>query len=299
MLRATLPLWLSYLGAPAVIRVRGRYAEAARDSCGHLSNVEWRVGADFRTWRVQALADVESLGQSWIFQYFEDHMPAPDAPTSASLMKFLDEYNPDVVPYSFFQSYRPLRDWLDQRLPGSHGAYGGTSLGRADVSGLRQQTDLMLVSLVSIFNSGFYRRILRSQRPFLRRFDPSAPFDVEQRADQNWFLPINFGLPFWEVGICIDDDHSVPGSSAAARGLVDFEYKDRELRHHKSDSLRSLWNLIAWNRRSRAVKVVSKVVTLLDALRYSVEAGLTHNGDKLLLFWRNMEKRLRGQTPPA
>lgn len=274
--RYSLPLWLHYWNCPARIRVRGRYAEEASAFCASFRNVDFRPGSEYATWRVQTMADLADVPHPFIFQYLEDHLPNPDAIPANIVLDRLTTLQPDIVNYSWFHSYEPLRRSLVD--------FAGSStppiiLREMDVSSIRavaKQTNLHLVSLSSVFRRDFYVHLLRSPRPLVRRFDPTAPFDVEQVPSATWFAPISLGLMLSELGVCIDDDHLVPGSSAMERGFYPKSGVSRQITHHKRWSLRAVFGSAISTSPELVRFALSKVVTLLDTIRYSLEAVVIH-----------------------
>ena len=91
--------------------------------------------------------------------------------------------------------------------------------------------------MTSIFERNFFFRLLKSPRPYIKKLDPKAPYTIEQIPETSWFLPIVFGLSKIELGICIDDDNTTPGSSAISRGLYQGLHSNRGEYHHGKNSL--------------------------------------------------------------
>ena len=280
----TLPQWLSYLGAPAIIRVRGSYADDLEVFCRGLENVEFRKGTEYRTWRSQTLADIHSADTPYIFQYLEDHMLHPQAPDFSDLMADLKMLNADVFNYSWFDSYKDFRGFLSAKQAEESGILLGKNLDKALLREVASSSGLYPVGLSSVFSKNFYLTVLKSSRPFVRRFDPSAPFDVEQSARASWLAPLVFALPTSEIGICIDDDHIVPGSSARSRGFFPRGDGPREHTHHREKSFRAIFSAaLSWIGSDKVQKLVSKTITFGDVFRYSFEAQLLHFLDSVEL----------------
>jgi hypothetical protein len=272
----TLPLWLDFWEAPAIIRVRGQHAREAEKFARNLRNVEFRTGSEYLTWRAQVSADLAHVPQTYVFQYFEDHMPHPDASPPGQILSQLRDQEPDVLQYSWHPSYRPLRDMLLEFGAGVYSSMMVQAMSRSMLKKVGRQTGLYSISLTSVFKRKFFLRLLGTVRPIVRRFDPTAPFDVEQRATSSWFAPIRFALPVKELGTCIDDDHLVPGSSAMSRGLFPDSEIPREFNHHSATSFRKNFGHKIPTGTGAFPVAFSRILTLLDIALYSVRSPIFH-----------------------
>lgn len=271
MFEVTLASWLSFWQGPALIRVRGLFAPAAEEICRSLPEVTFRSGSDFHTWKAQTKADLEGRSETFIFQYIEDHLPSPDAPSAEKVTSFLVSERPDLVHYSWFASGEPLRSALSVITAKSANGFLLMAVDRPAAKILAADgVNHYLVSLASIFEKSFYLRLLSGSRPFFKRFDPSGPFDVEQGPAADWFLPFRLGLPLRELGICLDDDHGIPGYSAIARGLYVGNAERRGANHHSRRSLRAVVGGFFSRRSTRMPRAISKAITFLDTLLYSL-----------------------------
>lgn len=283
MLRTTLPAWIEYWARPAFLRFRGPLSDEAQDFASALPQVTTALGSKFRTWRAQALADVRSLDSHFVFVFLEDHIPAPNPVPAISILRDLAAGNVDVLQYSWFASYERQRSLLQ----GAQGKLMGSTI-QIDLDAslarhLAPKNPMYFVSLTSVFNRNFLMRLLRSGRPWIRRFDPQAPFDVEQQPGSTWLLPIRYACPTSELGICLDDDLTTPGSSAMSRGLYPRRSEQRVFTHHSSTSFRHLLGrqIAALEHRQgggaaglSALLFARKALTALDMLRYSLRAPM-------------------------
>lgn len=271
MFEFSLSRWLNFWQVPALIRVRGLFAPVAEEICRSLPDVTFRSGSDFHTWKAQTKADLEERNETYIFQYLEDHLPSQHAPPAKTITSFLVSERPDLVHYSWFATGEPLRSALLNMPAKSASGFLLMAFDRPAMKILAAGgVNHYLVSLPSIFEKSFYFRLLSGFRPFFKRFDPAGPADVEQGPTADWFLPFRLALPLTELGICIDDDHGVPGYSAAARGLYVGNAEPRGASHHSRRSLRAVFAGSFLGRSIRLPRVISKAITLLDILPYSL-----------------------------
>lgn len=272
-LKATLPQWQSYWRVPAVVRVRGRYAREAAEYFSESPGIEIRVGSSLRNWKSQAFIDVLGLVTDYIFLYQEDHLLHPNAPSAERLTKALYDSDADILQYSWFFSYEELRYQMSRDGNIHDELVVVREIDRDYQRSVVRPARVYSVGLSSVFRRTFLLKILETGRPFLRRFDPAGPFDVEQSYTASWFLPISLAFPLVEVGVCIDDDHSVPGSSAISRGYFRAQAETREFFHRPKNSLTS--KLRDFSQRSKVLWVkqgLMKVLSGLDYLIFSVQA---------------------------
>jgi hypothetical protein len=272
----TLPLWVDFWEAPTIIRVRGQHAREAEKFARNLRNVELRTGSEYLTWRAQVRADLAHVPQTYVFQYFEDHMPHPDASPPGQIVSQLRDQEPDILQYSWHPSYLPLRDMLLEFGAGVYSSMMVQAMSRSMLKKVGRQTGLYSISLTSVFKREFFLRLLGTVRPIVRRFDPTAPFDVEQRATSSWFAPIRFALPVKELGTCIDDDHLVSGSSAMSRGLFPDSEIPREFNHHSATSFRKNFGHKIPTGTGAFPVALSRILTLLDIALYSLRSPIFH-----------------------
>ena len=142
---------------------------------------------------------------------------------------------------------------------------------------------------------------MKSSRPFLRKYDPKAPFDVEQKPESSWYFPIVFGISKNELGICVDDDNAAPGSSAIARGLFVGPQTQRGISHHANLSINSLAlkmiKRIFSDRSLRSINPrfklrVSSFLFWLNVVAYSLEAPILR-----CLDWLRLRKLKKARLP--
>ena len=290
MLMKTLPQWLDYWGARAFLRLRGSLADEGADFARNLAGIECHVGAEFHQWRWQAQHDLEHVSTPYVFQYLEDHIPSSSAPPPLQVIDDLIRCDIDVLQYSWFQSYERQRTLLRKLGAREGSTTQSITLEWRSIPELRKQDPLYFVSLPSIFRRDFYLRVLRSPRPWIRRFDPVTPFDVEQRPPSAWLMPMTYACVKSELGICLDDDLLAPGSSAIARGLFVPTQSNggRVYDHHAHASVRRCLNAVITRADKRLhgtllhplPVALRKSLTLADILKYTAKAPVLRVRDK-------------------
>lgn len=225
------------------------------------------------------MANLADVPHPLVFQYLEDHLPNPDAMPAKIVLERLTTLQPDPLSYTVFDSWEPLGKSLDDFAGISTPPFILREMDASSIRAVAKQTNLCLVSLPALFKRTFYLQLLRSPLSLVRRFDPSAPFDLEQLPSATWFAPLSLGVMLSELGICIYDDHLVPGSSAMERGLYPKSGVACEITHHSRWSLRTLVGGAIPTSPKPVRSALSKVVTLFDIIRFRLEGFAIHTID--------------------
>jgi hypothetical protein len=300
ILKITFPQWVNYWGSDVVIRVRGKLADETIEFCTSVSpNIRLLKGSSFLQWRKQSVFDIRQLESNFIMLYLEDHMLANDPPSSKDLLNDLEANEIDVFQYSWHQQYLKVAETLLRSNSSISKVSISTEIDRSLLKHLLKVDPRYLISLTSIFQRDFLIKLLDSPRPYLRKLDPRSPFDVEQKPTNTWYLPMTFGVPLSEFGICVDDDNTVVGSSAIARGLYSGVRPTRGETHHSSNSSISL----AWKLRyvlfgkSKINFIPLRIKLLLTTIifwptyiSYSLQAPILRFLDKFNFFWQQKRK---------
>lgn len=236
-LKFTLPGWLNYWQSNCVLRVRGEYSLEVLEFCKALDRVRILVGSELIQWRKQTLSDLSSIKCDYVMLYLEDHMLGASPPKSRELISEFYKYGVEIFQYSWFQQYDQLRVLLESKNVNCavHGIYA--KIDKPYKNEIRKTKFPWIVSMTSVFEYNYLLKLLTSNRPYLRKFDPKAPYELEQRPNSSWYLPVVYGLSKDEMGICLDDDNSISNSSAFARGLFKGSIAEKAQNHDSSISI--------------------------------------------------------------
>jgi len=236
-LKFTLPGWLNYWQSNCVLRVRGEYSLEVLEFCKALDRVRILVGSELIQWRKQTLFDLSSIKCDYVMLYLEDHMIGASPPKSRELISEFYKNGVEIFQYSWFQQYDQLRVLLESKNVSCavHGIYA--NIDKQYKNEIRKTKFPWIVSMTSVFEYNYLLKLLTSNRPYLRKFDPKAPYELEQRPNSSWYLPVVYGLSKDEMGICLDDDNSISNSSAFARGLFKGSIAEKAENHDSSFSI--------------------------------------------------------------
>ena len=245
ILKDTLPQWVGYWDSDVVLRIRGSLTDETIQFCSSISpRVKSLKGSDFLQWRKQTFFDISNLDSDFVMLYLEDHMLSSSPPDSLQLISELATQKIEVFQYSWNQQYLKITEQLLKCDSTIGEVILSTKIDKTSLKEIMRVESRYIISLTCIFQRDFLLKLLDSPRPYLRKFDPRSPFDVEQRPNNSWYLPLTFGLPKSELGICVDDDNTVPGSSAMSRGLYKGIRPNRGEHHHsKGSTINIAWEL--------------------------------------------------------
>jgi hypothetical protein len=293
LFKLTFPAWVAFWEAPILLRIRGSYAGEASNFANQFGNVEIRLNAEFLQWRFQSLVDLCSVNSKYVVFYLEDHLMLAEKNSANFLLDELDLQSNDILQYSWFDQYAKFRHWtLSERYEKRQfGTY--LSVDRNMLNRIPGSSKVYFCSLSSIFRRTFILKILYSGRPWIRKYDPKSPFDVEQQAGATWFLPINFGVTNFEISACIDDDHGVEGYSLISRGFVSDMSMARGTTHHPRFSLYRIFTRLGkFQSNNKGMVIIStkfKPMALIflryiSIVHYSIYARILRTTDHLRYF---------------
>jgi hypothetical protein len=222
---------LTKLNVEIDLRTRGRFRLSEHDleSDKAMFNkhlVKLRIGDDYSEWRTNTLMQVCDSESAFVLFLQEDHQFVCGIDFFEQALKEVVQSEIDVWQPSFFQEYIKNREILEKLDKSSVDEISMRGKIERDLWRSYENSEKnYLISLVGLYKRELAIKFLKVNRPYIRHYNPSSPFDFEQNQGQEWFLPIYYGLPKFELLGCIDDDLSVPGSSLVARGLFKFDHE--------------------------------------------------------------------------
>jgi hypothetical protein len=136
----------------------------------------------------------------------------------------MKKFQADQLLYSFFT--KEIKARFDEIMHDNKGNFITTMrLDKENCNKIRKKLnkDFYYTSCVSIMNNSFFRTVLESNRPFIKRWPRHLPFDFEKKSKDNIKSIIIHSLPNRELFASIDDERGKNGHSLISRGL----YKNR------------------------------------------------------------------------
>ena len=234
--KETLENWQEKIGLNMKIRFRGTYANDAAKYCKKFSNMHIEVGSDFIQWRNQASHDIRAIESKYIMIFLEDHQIFANLKEFIAILEFVKNENVDVLQYSWFKHYENTRSYIKQTSKNSNSPIHSLKIDRKVYEEFIRPSGTYIISLTSIFNREYLLSILKTRRPFLRKYDSRGPFDVEKSPNQHFYLPMKYALPVAELALCVDDEMGITGSSAISRGLSNLPLTNRGINHYSKIS---------------------------------------------------------------
>lgn len=76
-----------------------------------------------------------------------------------------------------------------------------------------------IITTVSFLKTSFFKKIICTNHPILKRWPRNTPFDFEKKSTDTCFLPVRYAVPKYELFASIDDDFGVKGYSLVSRGI--------------------------------------------------------------------------------
>lgn len=175
-------------------------------------------------WFYDSSKMLKDLKNNFIFFWIEDHVKISTHFINSSELKDLEENKIDYLQYSFTHSnrFKALQPFLDSE--DSKFNYYTLNLKNTKKS----KEKIYIVSVVGLFSKFFFKKIISTNHPLLKRWPRNTPFDFEKTNHDKLFLPIKIALPKTEIFACIDDDHGLENYSLVSRGLINLNTEIRE-----------------------------------------------------------------------
>jgi len=209
-----------------IINFRGQYKDSALNylskELGHKlmpSKLNSKYG-----WFFDSRTIFKKIKCDYIFFWIEDHICLCGKNKFNKIIKEIYINNVEYIGYSwwgnglFLDEFKNIKKKEDKNI---------FFLNYNKSSDIQRQTNASniigskayIISCCGIFKKNFFKRILYSNRPYLRRWSKYTPFDFEKTPNDTWILPLKLGIPKFEMFSSIDDDGKYSGSSLISRNL--------------------------------------------------------------------------------
>ena len=218
------------------IRIRGSHAKVAIKYSDALlknysGNVNFWEQSSYQNWKLDTLEQVRADKNQFFFITQEDHLLNTKIEFFDQLNRELIKTKPDFIPITFFQNYNFIKPLLPLDKHESSVTMNFWSITKSEWQNTQKIHKFYLLSFVGIYEISLLKHCLKSEKPFIKRFNVNSPYHFEKREIENSVFPIRFALPKKEIYCCIDDDHGFPGSSLISKSLYNFDV-ERSIEHH-------------------------------------------------------------------
>lgn len=205
------------------INIRGRFKNEACDFLHEKLGDELSIFCleSSKGWFYDSYSFMSNVESDYIFFWIEDHICLVRPEVIRNLIIEIDEFGAHQLWYSFFYKTLEVFDNFPVILEGVL-----TRVVQVDEIFVKQMlnrnlidSNLYVVSAISIMRKDFFISVLSSRKPFLKRWPKYLPHDFEKKFKDRIAPVIVTAVPKQELFASIDDDHGYPNSSLIARGL--------------------------------------------------------------------------------
>jgi hypothetical protein len=245
--KETISNWQEKIAIDMKIRVRGNFATEATNYCKKYTNVKCKKGSDFIQWRIQAHLDILELNSKYVMIFLEDHQIVSSQSHFNEIVTSLIKDEVDVFQYSWFEHYRETRQFLENCSSDMSSRILSLTINLENRNEFVRHSGRYIVSLTSIFRKEVLLELLKTHRPWFKKYDSRGPFDVEKSPKLSFYLPLKFALPISEFALCVDDEMGITGTSAVSRGLSNLPLTKRGMNHYSKFSPRFWWSIFRTN----------------------------------------------------
>lgn len=207
-----------------VINIRGKLKNKAgeflKKEIGNKLNLFYLQNR--RGWSHDSKILVKNIKSDFIFFWIEDHILISSIENFKNCIIEMKKFQVDQLLYSFLT--KEVRARFDVIKPDKKGNFITTfRLDKQNCNKIRKKLnrDFYYTSCASIMTTSFFRTVLESKKPFLKRWPRHLPFDFEKKSKDNVKSIIIHSLPNRELFASIDDDRGENGYSLISRSLYE------------------------------------------------------------------------------
>jgi hypothetical protein len=200
-----------------IINVRGNYKnDVVAFLSEHLgSRLSAHTLESGRGWFNDSRKMLPEITADYVLFWIEDHINLADVSCYGGILSDMKEHDIDVLTYSWFDSYAHHRFKAIEKEQTQDIEFFMWDKATNDL--IQRTGKSYIVGVCGIFKTSFFKTIVQSNHPAVRRWDPRTPFDFEKSPKDVRWLPFKQAVPKFELFGVIDDDNS--GPSLQSRGL--------------------------------------------------------------------------------
>jgi hypothetical protein len=275
------------------IRLRGNRAEELEEKISILlkekkSLFKIRIGENVKNWKLNSFIQTFDFKNEYFLLLNEDHFPNTELEILREYLQQCVQANIEVSGISFYPSYKKLVNYLANSFDQDRKILIQGYLTSKEWKRVPKEAKNYPISLLGMYKKDFLRKLLKSRKPFWRRYPFNSPFDFEQSGTSAWIFPFSFALPTVEIFACIDDDCGIDAYSLISRGVYREDTIMRVPVHHKYGRIEQKYmlnedNSNAFNitqKHSLTFVILRRLFNLLRLIRYSIHGCLTWDYQK-------------------
>lgn len=244
------------------INIRGRLKQEAYDFLSQKidSRLNIYLMESKKGWLFDSYSFMKDARSDYVLFWIEDHICRVKPDMLRGVIDDMYEHSVDQLRYSWFHDgswkvFNALPPVAEtERIKVSEYSY------RSTLQRKNRVANFYIVSAVSIMEINFFKLILKSNRPFFRRWSPYVPFDFEKISTDFIANSIKTAMPKSELFASIDDEHGHNGYSLISRQLYPNRISRNKLRKIEYG------NLYYYSKKIR--RQLNKIQYVLSALRF-------------------------------
>ncbi len=229
-----------------IINIRGKFKHKAgeflKNELGN--NLRLFYLQNKKGWFYDSIYISKDISSDYVLFWVEDHILINSLDSLKNCILEMRDFNVDQLRYSFFHKDLLKRYKIEPIKIGNH--IKVQRLNYENCKKIRRIIgEFYTISCVSIMKREFFKKILISPKPYLKRWPRGVPFDFEKLSKDNVEKNILDSIPNEELFAAIDDDHDEPGYSLISRGIypnrisrdtikeIEFGYSEKKIRKFK------------------------------------------------------------------
>ena len=163
---------------------------------------------------------LEEINTDYVFFWIEDHINMiSNVGVYQKLLKDMLITNADILIYSFLNDAY-LKRYKTANIEKETDNIILYNIDKEMVDNITKNYGLFyIITAVSFLKTSFFKKIIFTNHPLLKRWPRNTPFDFEKRSTDTCFLPVRYAVPKYELFASIDDDFGVNGYSLVSRGI--------------------------------------------------------------------------------
>jgi hypothetical protein len=205
-----------------IINIRGRYKLKVLFFLEkHLGNkLHPFLMESHKGWFYDTKDMLKEITTDYVFFWIEDHINMiKDISVYEKLLNDMFITDADILIYSF------LNDAYLKRYKTVSPEYETNNIKVYNID--KKMVDIItesygmfyIVTAVSFLKTSFFKKIICTNHPLLKRWPKKTPFDFEKKSTDTCFLPVRYAVPKYELFASIDDDFGTNGYSLVSRGF--------------------------------------------------------------------------------